>query len=66
MAECEKCGGELQERDFERCGTVQFCPDCEPTKYVRTQIYLNGKEMEYCVEVNTRTGEERIVSTREV
>jgi len=44
---------------------VEFCPQCETTKYVRSKIYLNGKEVEYCVEVNTKTGESRILYSEE-
>lgn len=65
MSSCVKCGGELELQDFTYCPGLEFCPRCEPTKFVRSQIYLNGKEMEYCVEVNTRTRESRIVSSGE-
>jgi hypothetical protein len=65
MTECAKCGGELKETLFQHCGNVEFCPQCETTKYVRSKIYLNGKEVEYCVEVNTKTGESRILSSKE-
>ena len=65
MSSCEKCGGALQSKDFNYCRGLEFCPKCEPTKYVRSKIYLNGKEVEYCVEVNTATGESKIVSKEE-
>jgi len=44
---------------------VEFSPRCEATKDVRSKIYLNGKEVEYCVDVNTRTGVSRVVSREE-
>jgi predicted nucleic-acid-binding Zn-ribbon protein len=65
MNACEKCGSKLQQRDIQHCGNVEFCPQCETTKYVRSKIYLNGKEVEYCVEVNTKTGESRILYSEE-
>ena len=65
MEQCATCGSQLQRKDFDHCGNLQFCPQCETKKYVRSKIYLNGKEMEYCVEVNTRTGMARILSATE-
>jgi hypothetical protein len=65
MSSCTKCGGELKQQDFNYCPGLEFCPRCEPTKFVRSKIYLNGKEVEYCVEVNTATGKSTIVSTTE-
>jgi len=65
MNTCAKCGSELEQRDIQHCGNVEFCPQCETTKYVRSKIYLNGKEVEYCVEVNTKTGESRILYSEE-
>lgn len=65
MNECAKCGGELKKRLFQHCGRMEFCPQCETIKYVRSKIYLNGKEVEYCVEVNTKTGVSRILSSEE-
>jgi len=65
MNACAKCGSKLEQRDIQHCGNVEFCPQCETTKYVRSKIYLNGKEVEYCVEVNTKTGESRILYSEE-
>ena len=65
MNACAKCGEELESRQFQHCGYVEFCPQCETTKYVRSKIYLNGKEVEYCVEVNTKTGVSQIISSEE-
>ena len=65
MNACEKCGREMEQQDFQQCGPVEFCPQCDAIKYVRSKIYLNGKEMEYCVEVNTRTREARILYSKE-
>jgi predicted nucleic-acid-binding Zn-ribbon protein len=65
MNACEKCGSKREQRDIQHCGNVEFCPQCETTKYVRSKIYLNGKEVEYCVEVNTKTGESRILYSEE-
>ena len=65
MSSCTKCGGDLKQQDFNYCPGLEFCPRCEPTKFIRSRIYLNGKEVEYCVEVNTATGESRIVSKEE-
>jgi hypothetical protein len=65
MSSCAKCGGDLKQQDFNYCPGLEFCPQCEPTMFVRSKIYLNGKEVEYCVEVNTTTGESRIVSKKE-
>ena len=65
MAQCATCGGLMTEKNFDHCGSLQFCPQCEPTKYVRSKIYLNGKEVDYCVEVNTRSGTVRVVSATE-
>ena len=65
MDACEKCGHELERREFEHCGQVEFCSRCDTIKYVRSRIYLNGKELEYCVEVNVRAGTSKIVSSEE-
>lgn len=65
MNTCAKCGSKLEQRDIQHCGNVEFCPQCETTKYVRSKIYLNGKEVEYCVEVNTKTGKSRILYSEE-
>jgi uncharacterized Zn finger protein (UPF0148 family) len=65
MNACSKCGCEMEHGEFKHCGPVEFCPQCDTTRYVRSKIYLNGKEVEYCVEVNTRTRESRIVSSEE-
>lgn len=62
MSTCTACGGELQTKDFNACRGLEFCPRCEPRKLVRSKIYLNGKEVEYCVEVDTATGESRVLS----
>lgn len=66
MDACTKCGRELERREFEHCGQVEFCSGCDTIKYVRSKIYLNGKELEYCIEVNIGTGTTRIVSTEEI
>ncbi len=65
MNACEKCGREMEQQEFKLCGPMEFCPQCDTIRYVRTKIYLNGKEMEYCVEVNTKTKESRILSSEE-
>jgi len=65
MSSCDTCGGERVTRDFNYCGDLEFCPRCDTTKLVRSKLYLNGKEVEYCVEVNTSTGETRILSSKE-
>ena len=65
MDACAKCGREMERQDFKHCGPVEFCPQCDTTKYVRSKIYLNGKEVEYCVEVNTKTRQTRILSSEE-
>jgi NAD-dependent SIR2 family protein deacetylase len=65
MPACAKCGGQLEKKDFNYCRDLEFCPQCEGSKLVRSKIYLNGKEVEYCVEVNTRTGEARILHSEE-
>ena len=65
MNTCAKCGSDLEQRDIQHCGIVEFCPQCETTKHVRSKIYLNGKEVEYCVEVNTKTGAARILYSEE-
>jgi NAD-dependent SIR2 family protein deacetylase len=62
---CAICGNELERRDFKYCQNLEFCPQCETSKVVRSKIYLNGKEVEYCVEVNTRTGASRILYSEE-
>jgi len=65
MPVCTKCGGQLEKKDFNYCQGLEYCPQCEGSKLVRSKIYLNGKEVEYCVEVNTRTGESRILYSEE-
>lgn len=65
MNACSKCGCEMERGEFKHCGPVEFCPQCDTVRYVRSKIYLNGKEVEYCVEVNTRTKESRILSSKE-
>ena len=65
MNTCAKCGSEMEQQDFKHCGPVEFCPQCDTIRYVRSKIYLNGKEVEYCVEVNTRTKESRVLSREE-
>jgi hypothetical protein len=65
MNACAKCGREMERQKFEHCGEVEFCSRCETIKYVRSKIYLNGKELEYCVEVNTQTRRSRVVSSKE-
>lgn len=65
MNACAKCGREMEQQEVKHCGSVEFCPQCDTTMYVRSKIYLNGKEVEYCVEVNTKTKESRIVSKEE-
>ena len=65
MASCGICGGELTRKDFNYCRDLEFCPHCETTKLVRSKLYLNGKEVEFCVEVNTATGASRILSRDE-
>ena len=65
MNACAKCGREMVQQEFEHCGPVEYCSQCDTIKYVRSKIYLNGKEMEYCVEVNTRTRKSRILSAEE-
>lgn len=65
MSSCAKCGGELVSKDFNHCKNLEFCPQCDTTKLVRSKLYLNGKEVEFCVEVNTTTGESRILSREE-
>jgi len=65
MDTCAKCGGVMEQQEFKQCGNVQFCPQCDTTKYVRSKIYLNGKEVEYCVEVNFKTKEARILYSEE-
>lgn len=65
MNACEKCGCEMEQQEFKLCGPIEFCPQCDTIRYVRSKIYLNGKEMEYCVEVNTKTRETRILYSKE-
>jgi hypothetical protein len=65
MNACAKCGREMERQEFKHCGPMEFCPQCDTIKYVRSKIYLNGKEMEYCVEVNTKTKKSRILSSEE-
>jgi len=65
MNACEKCGCEMEQQEFKLCGPIEFCPQCDTIRYVRSKIYLNGKEMGYCVEVNTKTKESRILSSEE-
>jgi hypothetical protein len=56
----------MEKQEFEHCGPVEFCSRCDTIKYVRSKIYLNGKELEYCVEVNTQTRTSRVLSSKEV
>ena len=65
MSTCKKCGSALKQQEFKHCGPIEFCPGCDTVRYVRSKIYLNGKEVEYCVEVNTKTRESRILSSEE-
>ena len=65
MNACAKCGREMERQEFKHCGPMEFCPQCDTIKYVLSKIYLNGKEMEYCVEVNTKTKKSRILSSEE-
>jgi hypothetical protein len=65
MDACARCGHKMEHEEFSHCGPVEFCPQCDTTRYVRSKIYLNGKEVEYCVEVNTKTKESRILSSEE-
>lgn len=65
MPVCATCGGELEKKDFNYCRDLEFCPQCETSKIVKSKLYLNGKEVEFCVEVDTRTGASRILSRSE-
>ena len=65
MDACSICGHKMEREEFKHCGPVEFCPQCDTVRYVRSKIYLNGKEVEYCVEVNTKTRESRILSSEE-
>lgn len=65
MNTCSKCGGTMARGEFEHCGPLEYCPGCDAVRYVRSKVYLNGKEVEYCVEVDTRTRKARILSSEE-